>query len=155
MRAPRTVKELGLGGHDRRHLSVALARVPGSRAYRRVLAVLSVARGRTAAEVADLLKVSRRAVQRWVLRYLSGHRVEDLFESPRSGRPRVAQRVSNAVIAREFKRDPLRLGHKATAWTVELLAGHLSRRAGCAISARTLRRRMRAMGLRRERPRNV
>src|SRR5438045_7198674 len=102
MRTPRTVKELGLDGHDRRRLCGALARVPDSRAYRRVLAVLNVARGRAVSEVADLLKVSQRAVQRWVFRYLSGHRVEDLFESPRSGRPRVAPRIGGPFIEREF-----------------------------------------------------
>jgi hypothetical protein len=38
---------------------------------------------------------------------------------------------------------------------VALLAGHLERRYGCPITARTLRRRMKAMGLRWKRPRYV
>jgi transposase len=46
-------------------------------------------------------------------------------------------------------------GYSATTWTVELLAKHLSRTSGCPISGRTLRRRLRAMGLRWKRPRYV
>ena len=38
---------------------------------------------------------------------------------------------------------------------VALLAQHLGRRYGCPIAARTLRRRMRALGLRWKRPRYV
>jgi transposase len=46
-------------------------------------------------------------------------------------------------------------GYSTHIWTVALLAGHLERRYGCPISPRTLRRRMRAMGLRWKRPRYV
>jgi transposase len=45
------------------------------------------------------------------------------------------------------------LGYTSTGWTVALLAQHLSKRHGCAITARTLRRRMKALGLRWKRPR--
>ena len=43
----------------------------------------------------------------------------------------------------------------ATEWTVPLLAGHLSRKYGGAVTPRTLRRRMRAMGLVWKRPRHA
>jgi len=49
----------------------------------------------------------------------------------------------------------MRLGYNATGWTVSLLADRLQNRYGCAISARTLRRRMRDLDLRWKRPRYV
>src|SRR5918996_1196676 len=50
-------------------------------------------------------------------------------------------------------RDPLKLGYNTTIWTVPLLASHLSRRYDAQITPRTLRRRMKEVGLRWERPR--
>ena len=47
----------------------------------------------------------------------------------------------------------MRLGYDATGWTVSLLANHLQEKYGGAISARTLRRRMRDWDLRWKRPR--
>src|SRR5262249_22060561 len=81
--------------------------------------------------------------------------VEDLQEAARSGRPISAEKITLARIAREFRRDPLRLGYNSVCWTVPLLASHLSKRYGCRISAITLRRRMKEMGLRWKRPRYV
>jgi len=81
--------------------------------------------------------------------------VEDLQDRPRQGRPAVAEVLTDARITREFKKDPLRLGYSSTDWTVELLARHLRRRYACAISARTLRRRMRHLGLRWKRTRHA
>ena len=54
----------------------------------------------------------------------------------------------------EMARDPLALGYAATNWTVPLLAAHL-RRQGYPVTARTLRRRLHAAGLREKRPRFV
>jgi transposase len=50
--------------------------------------------------------------------------------------------------------DPRRFGYHANTWTVPLLAAHLQAQ-GVAISARTLRRRIRAARFRWKRPRYV
>ena len=78
--------------------------------------------------------------------------MDALADTPRSGRPLAAKSVTAARIKRELRRNPLRLGYQTTVWTVPLLAKHLSRLYGCALSPYTLRRRMRAMGLRCKRP---
>jgi transposase len=49
----------------------------------------------------------------------------------------------------------MRLGYRATGWTVALLADHLQHKYACSISPRTLRRRMRDLDLRWKRPRYV
>lgn len=141
--------------HDRRRLARALKAIHEARWYRRVAAVLNLARGCPAREVAKLLGIGSRAVLRWAARYRRSHRVEDLKDAVRSGRPPTAPALSAARIVREFKKDPMALGYRATTWTVPLLAGHLSRRYHCPINRRTLRRRMKALGLVWKRPRHV
>ena len=153
MRRARTSDELGFDQHDRRRLARALARAPELRFFRRLQAVSLVARGFPVAEVARITGAKANAVYDWVRLYLRTHRPDSLRDAPWSGRPRAAGRVTDARIVREFRRDPLRLGYNTTGWTVALLAQHLGRKYDCPISVRTLRRRMRDLGLRWKRPR--
>jgi transposase len=153
MRRARTPHELGFDQHDRQRLARALARATDLRFFRRVQAVLLLARSFSIAEAARITGAKPNAVYRWLRLYLRTHKPDGLRDAPRSGRPHAAGRITDARIVREFRRDPLRLGYNTTAWTVALLAKHLGRRYGCPILARTLRRRMRDLGLRWKRPR--
>jgi transposase len=132
-----------------------LAQATDLRFFRRVQAVLLLARGFSIPEVAPITAAKPNAVYRWLRLYLRTHQPDALRDAPRSGRPRVASRITDARIVREFRRDPLRLGYNTTGWTVALLTKHLGRKYACPISARTLRRRMRDLGLRWKRPRYV
>jgi len=125
------------------------------RLFRRLQAVWLVCAGYGLGEAARVVGSSRRAVYDWVGAYLAAHDPGDLADAPRSGRPEAAGGITDARLVREFGRDPLRLGYMATEWTVPLLAGHLSRKYGCEITPRTLRRRMAGLGLRWKRPRHV
>jgi transposase len=155
MRRARTPDELGFDRYDRQRLARALARAADVRLFRRLQAVLLVARGLPVPEVAGITGAKPDAVYRWTRTYLRAHEPDCLRDTPRSGRPRTAGRITDARIVREFRRDPLRLGYNTTGWTVALLAEHLGRKYACPISARTLRRRMRDLGLRWKRPRYV
>jgi Winged helix-turn helix len=64
-----------------------------------------------------------------------------------------APQITAAHILQHLQCNPLQLGYRTTVWSVQLLAAHLSRQYGCPISSYTLRRRMKAMGLRCKRPR--
>ena len=153
MRRARTPDELGFDQYDRQRLARALARATDLRFFRRVQAVLLVARGLPVPEVARITGARADAVYHWLRLYRRAHQPDCLRDAPRSGRPRAAGRITDARIVGEFRRDPLRLGYNTTGWTVALLAEHLGRTYGCPISARTLRRRMRGLGLRWKRPR--
>ena len=155
MRRARTPDELGFDQYDRRRLARALARATDLRFFRRLQAVLLVARGFAVPEVARITAAKASAVYDWLRLYLRTHDPDRLRDAQRSGRPRVARRITDARIVREFRRDPLRLGYNTTGWTVALLAEHLGRKYSCPISVRTLRRRMRDLGLRWKRPRYV
>jgi transposase len=155
MRRVKSSAASGLNKHDRRRLERWLKQVVDARSYRRMKAVLLVATGLLVSKVAQILGVSRQSIHGWIRRYLQRRAPADLQDAPRSGRPLAAPAITKARIAREFRRDPFRLGYNTTGWTVALLATHLKQRYGCKITARTLRRRMEQMGLRWKRPRYV
>jgi transposase len=155
MRRAKSPSERGFDRYDKRRLTRALQKTAEVRTYRRVQAVLLVAQGRTVPEAAQVTGTRPWSIYRWVRAYVHTHRLDRLRDAPRSGRPRVAQTITDARLVREFRRDPMRLGYRATGWTVSLLADHLQQKYGCAISPRTLRRRMRDVDLRWKRPRYV
>ena len=153
MRTAKSPSELGFNRYDVPRLRRALKQAPDKRLFQRVQAVLLVAQTCAVSEVADISGVSAQTVYNWVKLYLVEHKVEALEDAPRGGRPPAAARITAARILRELRRNPLKLGYRTTVWTVALLAEHLSRRYQCTIGAFTLRRRMKALGLRCKRPR--
>jgi len=155
MRTAKAPAELGFTRHDGPRLKKALHGATEARDFRRLQAVLLIAQGRPIAEVAQITCASRRSVYRWLWRYLESHRVEDLTERPRSGRPAAAGAIADECIRGELAKDPMALGYSTTTWTVKTLADHLSRSHGRRITERTLRRRMADMGLCWKRPRYV
>jgi transposase len=128
MRRARTPHEIGFDRYDRRRLARALQRVTDLRLFRRLQAILLVARGWVVSEVALITGAKPDAIYAWVRLYLETHRPDSLRDAPRPGRPRAARRITDARIIREFRRDPLRLGYNSTGWTVALLAQHLGRK---------------------------
>ena len=154
MRKAQSPAELGFTGHDRRRLAKALHQAQEAKVYQRIQAVLLIAQGYSVDEVASITGGRRRSVYYWMHRYLDHHCVGDLCDASRTGRPRAAAQITEARILRELGRDPLKLGYNTTVWTVALLASHLSRRYHSQITPRTLRRRMKEIGLRWKRPRH-
>jgi transposase len=153
MRRAKSPAELGFNRYDESRLKRALKQAVDKRAFQRVQAVLLVAQGRAVSAVAEISGVSVRTIYNWVGIYLDQRQITALLDAPRSGRPRAAQLITAARILRELRRNPLRIGYRATGWTVKLLAHHLSQLYECAISTYTLRRRMKEIGLRCKRPR--
>jgi transposase len=153
MRRSASPSELGFNERDCQRLSDALAQTVEARVFRRMQAVLLVARGRSFAEAAEITGLSLRSVYHLVDRYLQSHQIESLQDRPRSGRPPEASDLTAARILRELRRSPLKLGYRTNVWTVEILAHHLNERYHCSISPRTLRRRMKEINLVCKRPR--
>lgn len=145
----------GLDGYDKRKLRSALPQVKAPRHLRRLQALLLLAAGRSLRTICLATHLTRQSVYNALHRYCRCHRVEDLADLPRSGRPRSAAGITDRHILAALQRDPRSVGFNATTWTVALLARHLSHRHGQSIYPRTLRRRMHAMGLRWKRPRYV
>lgn len=145
--------ELGLDGWDRRRLCKALSQVGQAQLFRRIQAALLVAQGRKLGEVIQITGLRRRAIYYLLKRYLHSHRVEDLADQPRSGRPEAAPQLTRRRILRELQRSPLKLGYRTNVWTVATLAQQLNERYQCAIGPWALRARMKRIGLVCKRPR--
>jgi transposase len=134
-----------------------LLHFPASREHRRAQALLWLARGLPAADVGDLLGVSRQTVYNWAARF---HRRAglDLFarlaDAPRPGRPRTGRGVVEPWIAAVFDRDPRELGFHATVWTAPLLREYLRQGPGIDVSRKTVSRAIDRLGLRWKRPRH-
>jgi transposase len=143
----------GFDGWDRRRLSKALAQAGPARFFRRVQAVLLVAQGRKIIEVTQITGLSRRAIYYLLKRYLRSHRVEDLADQPRCGRPVEAPQLTRRRILRELGHSPLQLGYRTNVWTVKTLALRLNERYQCSIGLWALRQRMKQIGLVCKRPR--
>jgi transposase len=154
---PRALRsaEFKFTARDRRRLADALKLTREARHYKRLQAVLLVAGGKSVNEVARLTGATRQSVYNWARRYAGRRRADALRDTARAGRPRAASDLTDERVLEELRRDPLALGYSTQVWTVALLARHLSGRCGCAVTPRTLRRRMRAAGLRWKRPRYV
>lgn len=129
----------GFDPYDRRRLAQALRHTSDVRTYRRLQAVLLVARGWSVPEVADLTGARPGAVYAWGRRYRRRHRPDARADAPRSGRPPVALHITDARIVRELRRDPLRLGDSTTGWTVSRLFGVVNPRTGHRLVFRRFR----------------
>ena len=155
MRKQKSPSQLGFTRFDKVRLQKGLKTVTEGRTALRLTAVLFCAEGMGIPAVAKHLGKSFQVVYLWVDLYLKTHRVEALFDAPKSGRPLSAPTITDARIVRELKKDRLALGYHTTVWTVKALAQHLNACFGTTIHPRTLYRRMKAMGLRSKRPRYV
>jgi transposase len=139
---------------DKRRLAKALKSADKAKDYRRLQAVLIVARAGLA-QAAHIAAVSKKSVRRWVKRYLRRRQTYDLSDKVRTGRPLKATDITGSKIIREIRSSPIQSGYMSTVWTVPLLATHLSRKYHEAITPRTLRRRMKDLSLSWKRPRYV
>ena len=137
---------------DQRRLARALSTGLPARVYRRLAAVGEIADGEDVPTVARRLGVSRATIHRWVARYLVRRDPGSLVDEPRPGRPRRAG-VSDRQLRHLLARDPQTLGYQSTTWTAALLVTHCAEHFGCRLHARTLRRRLHALGYRWKRPR--
>ena len=104
--------------------------------------------------VAKRARVGRSTVYRWIERYLAERAPSALADGKRSGRPCKTPALADAKLRQLLTSDPSQFGYDVNTWTVPLLAAHLHTQ-GVVISARTLRRRIRAARFRWKRPRYV
>ena len=91
----------------------------------------------------------------WRQRYWTERTAECLREGVRSGRPRTDATLSDEMIFSALSLDPRTLGYRHNAWTVAVLSDYLNLSHATAVGPATMRRRLKAMGLRYKRPKYV
>jgi transposase len=148
---------LALRDRQRAELEYLVAHTPLAKERSRAQAVLWLAEGQGAGEVAELLGVSRQTVYNWAERFLRRERLglrERLLDAPRSGRPPTASGVIDPLIAAVIDLDPRGFGYHSTVWTAPLLMRHLKRIHGIEVSRRSIGPALARLGIRWKRPRH-
>src|SRR5215210_7206286 len=151
------MSHLKLTGWQRHHLRGRLRKVHDARAYRRVLAVLEFDRGRPAADIAALLRVSRQSVYNWAAAYArsSNGGCDALADCQRRGRPRLLEHDEEGLLKSLLSVSPQEFGLPHVSWSVPLLMQALEAVEGRQVSSWTMRRALHRLGYAWKRPRYV
>jgi transposase len=134
-----------------------LLRRPRCPEQHRAQALLWLAQGLPAAEVADLLGVSRQTIYNWAGRFherAASGLLDRLADAPRSGRPPSGKGVIDPLIAAVVERSPQDFGLRSATWTAPVLCQYLRKEHGIAVSRMTVARAIDRLGLRWKRPRH-
>jgi transposase len=130
----------------RRRLERQLKEAPTIRIYRRTLALLEITDGKPVAEVAQLLRMSRQAVYRWVELYTESHDPNSLIDRRRAGRPSFWSDERQTILTDTLAQSPDALGYLAVNWSVPLLREHIENESGSKPSAATVSRQLHKLG---------
>jgi transposase len=145
-----------LPARQRSDLELILTHTPSARQRCRAQALLWLAEGGSAGEVAELLHVSRQTIYNWVDRYCDRAElalVERLRDALRPGRPRAGDGI-DPLIVEVIDSDPRELGYRSTVWTAPLLSRYLHEHHRIAVCDRTVSRAIARLGIRWKRPRH-
>jgi transposase len=146
---------LRLTAAQRRRLEQQLRATRDAGLYRRTLAILEAAGGRPIAEVARLLRISRRSVHYWVASFEHSRDPTCLADHRGGNNPSLWTEDLRAALLASLERGPDRFGYQAVEWTVPLLREHLASCAGQRPSATSVRRQLHESGYVWKRPRYV
>jgi transposase len=123
----------------------------------RAQAVLWLAEGVSAEQVAETFQVSRQTVYNWANRFLRREGLDlraRLLDAPRPGRPPSLAAVIDPLIEAAFAGDPRASGYHATVWTAELLQHHLEQAHGIEASVKSISAASARLEFRWKRPRH-
>src|SRR4051794_31650996 len=95
---------------QRRQLRRQLDGSADARTYRRTLAVLELDRGRPAAEIAEMLGVTRQSIYNWAAAFAREPNPAVLGDLDRSGRPPVLARQAEGLLPSLMGQSPQDLG---------------------------------------------
>jgi transposase len=123
----------------------------------RAQAVLWLAEGLPAEQVAETFQVSRQTVYNWAERFQRRHELDlraRLLDAPRSGRPRTIAGIIDPLIEAALAQDPRASGYQSAVWTAPLLMEHLKRAHGIGASRKSVSAALERLRVRWKRPRH-
>jgi transposase len=146
-----------LSNRQRIELETFTLHNPPARECCRALALLWLAEGETAEQVAELLHVSRQTVYKWAGRFQQRPGLDlpsRLADAPRQGRPPSALGIIDPLIADVIDTDPRKSGYHSTVWTAPLLKVYLEQVHGIAVSRKSVSSALARLRIRWKRPRH-
>ena len=147
------MSRLKLTSWQRQRLRRQLAETRDARLFRRTLAVLEFDHGRSAADIARMLGVTRKTIYDWVGAYLEGHDPASLEDQPGRGRHPLLDEDQEHLLEALLAASPQDLGYPHASWTVPLLLEVLEVATEQRVSEDTLRRALRRLDYVWKRPR--
>lgn len=141
---------------EQSELEAILKSRAGGEILQRAQALLLLDEEESAADVAELLRVSRQTVYNWIARFeqrSERNLTERLADAPRSGRPVTAKGVIDPLIDSVIDSDPRDYGYNSTVWTADLLRRYLSDIHQEEVGLRSVGYALSRLGLRWKRPR--
>ena len=149
------MSQLSLTSSQRRRLRDQLKGTQDVLVFRRTLAVLEFDHGRSAADIARMLGVTRQSVYNWVAAYRQGCVPSALQDEPGRGRRPLLDEDDEHLLEALLAGSPQELGYPHTTWTVPLLQEALAAGTGHRPSSKTIRRALRRLDFVWKRPRYV
>jgi transposase len=149
------MSELHLTTRRRHRLEAQLQATHDAGLFRRTLAVLEVAAGKSVTEVARLLRVSRVSVHHWLACFTQDHDPTALADHRGGNHPTIWTEDLQSALRECLRQPPERFGYQAVSWTVGLLQQQLAPLCEGGLSARTVRRQLADLGYVWKRPRYV
>jgi transposase len=149
------MSRLTLTHWQRIRLHQQLKSTSDARTYRRTLAVLELDRGRSAADIAAMLGVTRQSIHNWAAAFAHEPDPLTLRDEDRSGRPALWTEKTDGLLPSLMDQSPQDLGYPHTIWTVPLRQQQLEKDLGLRPSDETVRRGLRRLGYVWKRPRYV
>ena len=148
------MSRLNLTTWQRHRLRRQLKQTLDARLLRRTLAVLELDQGRSAADVARMLGVTRQSIYNWVGAYAQGHDPEALRDEWGRGRHPSLDEDDERLLQSLLALSPQDLGCPHVSWTVPLLQEFLKVVAGRRASEDTVRRALHRLDYAWKRPRH-
>ena len=148
------MSRLNLTAWQRHRLRRQLKQTLDARLLRRTLAVLELDQGRSAADVARMLGVTRQSIYNWVGAYAQGHDPEALQDEGGRGRHPSLDEDDERLLQSLLALSPQDLGCPHVSWTVPLLQEFLEVATGRLVSDDTVRRALHRLDYVWKRPRH-
>jgi len=149
------MNDLVLSTARRRRLERQLRQTRDVRVFQRTLAVLEWSRGRSVVDIAQILRVSRQSVYRWIDAYGESSDPNALLDDDRPGHPRRWSGECSEWLEALLTHSPAELGYPAANWTVPLIQTVVRLCIGEQFCSRTVRRELQRGGYVWKRPRYV
>lgn len=147
------MSRLNLTSWQRQRLRRQLAETADARLFRRTLAVLEFDHGRSAADLARMLGVTRQTIYNWVEAYLEDLDPASLQDEEGRGRRPLLDEDQAHLLEALLASSPQGLGWPHASWTIPLLQEALEIATGQRVSDDTLRRALHGLDYVWKRPR--
>jgi transposase len=131
-----------------------IANVKDGRYVHRMDALLLIALGRNAYEVAEMYGHSPRSLHDWI-KGVKEHGIEYLKDEPKPGRPSKLDEATANKLKQELMLPPSELGYNQARWDGKLLSEHLRKKYDIELKVRRCQELFHELGFSYKRPRKM